>query len=779
MRLGKPDYLNDHIWELEIGGGEPASLAARTTYGLRARNMRLFYRFGESGELVTNPAEFARPPRLRRFYPNFLWLDFVPREGLEAIAEYWVPESHALAGRLKITNRTKAPRKLDVELCGALTPLDGKSLAFSQQQMVNVLAGRTGGLAPVLFLTGGPSVGPGPHPSLVVRLDLDPGVTRTLTWCVAAENTAEASFERARRVASRPWDAERARIELMDAGDTLEIHTGDSDWDAALAFSQRQALASFYPGSEQLPHPSFVSSRQPDGGFSHSGSGLDHPAGWNGQSALEAYYAASVLPMAHSLRRGLIENFLSVQTDDGSIDGRPGLAGQRAKFLAAPLLATMTWDYFQDTQDEAFLAEAFPKLLRFFEAWFTPAHDADTDGIPEWSHVLQTGFDDHPLFDTWHPWSQGLPVAALFSPELEALLYREASALIQMAEKLQVPEQIGQLHQHAAVLRASVEAGWDAGRSLYCYRDRITELCSAGKLVVKHKGSGEMRPRKATFDQPVRLLVEVHTEEPGTRHPIVEISGLGAEPAEEGAERRQRERFEEGQFRWRTGGLTALSRKAYCKVGHIMATGLEEGDKLVVRSIDATVQDITLFTPLWSHIPEDARAQSMVNSALLGDHGFERTFGIRALAVVPDPKAESVTASVHMLWNQFIGEGLLAYGYRAEAARLSERLMRAVIHCLKQSRGFYASYHAETGSGIGERGALAGLAPVGLFLRVLGVNILSPGRVRLEGKNPFAWPVTILYKGLKVVRGADATEVLFPNGQAVKVTDEQPCVVSM
>ena len=53
MRLCKPDYLNDHIWELEITAGEVASLAVRTTYGLRARNMRLFYRFDEGGQSVT------------------------------------------------------------------------------------------------------------------------------------------------------------------------------------------------------------------------------------------------------------------------------------------------------------------------------------------------------------------------------------------------------------------------------------------------------------------------------------------------------------------------------------------------------------------------------------------------------------------------------------------------------------------------------------------------------------------------------------------------------
>src|SRR5512138_1645013 len=208
LRLCKPDYLNDHIWELEIGGGEPAAMAVRTTYGLRCRNMRLFYRFGESGQTVANPATFPRTPRLRRFYPNFLGLDFVPLEGLEPTVEYWVPDSHVLAGRASLTNRTASARKVELEVCGALTPLDGKPLSFTQQQMVNILSGRTAGLSPVLFMTGGPGLGPGPHPSRALKLDFDPGMTRTIVWCFAAEATAEASFELARRTAARSWDAE-------------------------------------------------------------------------------------------------------------------------------------------------------------------------------------------------------------------------------------------------------------------------------------------------------------------------------------------------------------------------------------------------------------------------------------------------------------------------------------------------------------------------------------------------------------------------------------------
>ncbi len=770
-RLCKPDYLNDHIWELEMGAGEPAALAIRTTYGLRARAMRLFYRFNESGRVVANPSEFHAPPRLRRFYPNFLWLSFSPFEGFETTAEYWVPESHVIAGRLTISNRASFARKLNFELCGALTPLEGQSLAPAQQQMVNILAGQTSGLAPVLFMTGSPQPGPGPHPSLMIDLDFDPGSTRVITWTLAAQDSAEDSFDLARRTAARPWDAERARIELVDAGDVLDIRTGDSNWDAALAFSQRTALGLFYPASQDLPNPSFVQSRQPDSGFSHKGDGTDYPPAWSGQSPLETYYLASLLSTASQFKRGLIENFLHVQNEDGFVDGRPGLSGQRAKFLAAPLLASLAWNYYEETQDESFLADVFPKLTKFFWNWFSPEHDPDRDGIPQWDHVLQTGFDDHPIFDVWHPWSQGVDIAALNNPALEAMLYREAACLIRMAEKLGHSDQLAPLHAQAAALRSSVEASWDARAALYLYRDRATKQSTPGKLIAKHKGSGNMRPAKE-FETLVRLLIEVQTKSPAAERPVVEICELTTKAKGES------EIVEEHRFQWRSGGLVATSQKVFSKVGRISVTGLDENDRVIIRTVDTTAEDITLFTPLWARIPDHQLAQVMIARSLLDAERFDRPFGVPAFSFIPDREADSVAMSVHLPWNQLLGEGLLFYGFRNEAARLTVHLMNAAIQSLRQSRAFYERYHAETGAGIGERGALKGLAPVGLFLQTLGVSIRSSTCVRLEGKNPFAWPVTIQYKGLKVVRGLDKTEVTFPNGKRAEVTEVGPLVIS-
>jgi hypothetical protein len=772
FRLSKPDYINDHIWELEMGAGEPPALAIRTTYGLRTRAMRLFYRFTELGKTISNPAEFTALPYLRRFYPNFLWLECSPFEGLEVSVEYWVPESHALAGRLTLNNRTTFARKITIDLCGMLTPLEGEPLKEFQQQMVNVLAGQTDGLCPVIFMTGGPQFGSSPYPALTLSLDFDPGSSRQLSWSIASLDSIESSFDLARRIAGRSWEAERTHIELLDAANTLDIRTSDSDWDAALAFSQRAALGLFFTPDHQLPEPSFVQARQPDHGFSHQGDGCDYPPGWSGQTPLESYYLANVIPVASELTRGLIDNFLFTQTKEGSIDNKPGIAGQRGKISAAPMLAGLAWKYFQQTEDETFLAESFPKLSAFFWNWLSPQHDSDRDGLPSWEHVMQTGFDDNPLFDVWHPWSLGADISVIHDPALDAMLYNEAQCLIQIAKRLNKDDEVALLEAEAEKLKSSVEESWDARAALYSYRDRVTKICQAGKLIAKHKGSGNMRPKKE-FEQPVRLLIEVKTKNPSAQKPTVEVSDLVSKGHGD------IEVIGENQFQWRSGGFVATTQKVWAKIGRISIKGLDEQDRVIISILNMTSEDITLFTPLWAHIPDEQRAQVMIARTLEDAEFFGKPFGVPALPVIPDREADALAMSIHLPWNLLIAEGLLSYGFRNEAARLVVHLMNAVIQSLKQNHAFYQRYHAETGSGLGERGSLDGLAPVGLFLQTLGVNIISDERVRLEGKNPFVWPVTISYKGLKIVRGLEQTEITFRNGKKITVTDNNPLIVSM
>lgn len=764
-RLGGADYGNDHIWELEPGSGEPPAFSLRTTFGLRARSMRLFPRFGEGRRTVTDPAEFSAPPRLKRFYPNFLHFEFAPFESLNVSAEFWVPQSQAVAGRYTITNRTAAARRIRFKMCAALIPLDGQTMAAAQQRMVNVLAGRTANLAPLLFMTGGPLPGPGPFPSLLLEVSLAPGASHRITWAQAALAVPEASFELARRTAARPWEAERTRIERMAESDFVEIHTGDPEWDAAFAFSQSAAAGLFFPASDHLPHASFVSSRQPDHGFSHKGDGSDHALTWSGQSPLEAYYLTSLLPGAPHLTRGLLDNFLSTQAENGFIDNRPGLAGQRSRMLAAPLLASLA-----RRADESRLAQIFPKLLSFFWAWFSPEHDRDRNGLPEWDHLLQTGFEDNPLFDVWNPWSQGADIAAVDNPGLFAMLYREAQSLLEIAARLGRADEMALVREQAELLRQAVEAGWNARKGLYQYRDLLTGLSLPGEVLATGKGNRTLKPKR-TFEQAARLLIEVQTQSPAAARPEIRMAEFATGEVVE--------TIAADQFQWRSGGLTATSARVYERLGRVEVRGVSPKDKVIVRSVDWTGEDHTLFLPLWAGIPDRQRTQTMIGRSLLDAARFDRPFGIPACASCPDPAADSVCLGVNLPWNHLIGEGLLAYGFRHEAARLVAHLMTGVIQNLKRNRAFYQRYHAETGAGLGERNALTGLAPLGLFLQTLGVTILSATRVRLEGKNPFPWPVTIQYRGMTIVRGAESTTVTFAKGGSAVVKDEAPCIVEI
>lgn len=771
FRFCIPDYTNDHIWELETGGGDPPAVSLHTTYGLRARSMRVFPRFCLNGLTISNPASFPRPPSLRHFFPNYLSLDFSPFPGLETVAEYWVPDSHSISGRFTMTNHGAESVSLQLELCGQLAPLDGQSFTQQVMRSVNVLSGRCADLAPVVFFTGGPQPGSGPYPSLAVDMALAPGEPRTMTWVEAALATPEASFELARKTAARSWEAERTKIEMVDAAQTFEVFTGNPDWDAAFALSQKTAFSLFFGTSGHLAYPSFVINRQMDQGYSPRGDGSDFSSLWSGQSPLESFYLASLLPGAPELAAGLVRNFLSVQSVSGPIDWKPGMAGQRGRWLAAPLLASLAWWTYQHTGDLEFLREVHPKLEAFIRCWFSPSHDRDGDGFPEWDHPLQTGLEDIPPFTVWVPGGQGADISSAESPALAAMLYREARSIADIAVELNQPHEDGPLGMDLQHLSALVEECWDSAAVLYHLRDRDTHFSPVGKRIGGRDGVGKLIINKS-FPFPVRLLIRIELKSEASRQVEVSLRGQKGDTP-------QFEKFKRTDFQWEADLAVATTRMVYTDVTEIIASGLEKHDQVSLSIMDFSAEDVSLFLPLWAGIPSLDRAANIVSQTLLASNRFGKPFGIPACAASGTARTAPASEFVHMPWNLLIGEGLLGYGLREEAAQLMGRLMSAIVQNLKQQHAFARAYHAETGAGLGERNSVNGLAPLGLFLDTLGVEIRSPRHVILSGKNPYPWPVTVKYRGLTVTRQADQTSLVFPDGRMITLDDPTNAVVSV
>jgi glycogen debranching enzyme len=525
--------------------------------------------------------------------------------------------------------------------------------------------------------------------------------------------------------------------------------------------------------STYLPHPSLVATRGPDQGYSASGDGKDHELAWNGQSAHHAYYnALQITPAAPELAKGLVHNFLRVQTGEGRIDWKPGLAGQRNGALAAPLLASLAWRIYQETEDRTFLEHIYKDLRLFFESWFDEQNDRDKDGVPEWDHTLQSAFDDWPAFVRWHNWGQGLEISKAETPDLIAYLYAEAQALQAIAEVIERKDGLDQIEARAEALHQALEASWSDKSGLYHHLDRDLHLPvspSSQKKALLGKGKGSFTAEVTRdFDPQIRVLVRSKGAE-GQSHAIkVFIHGRGRRG------RRRVEKLTESNFRWFWEFGTATSDRTYAEIERIEVHGVSDRFRTEVRIADYGLRDQSGLLPLWAGIPEPKQAKILVQKGMLDEKHFWRPYGVPNCSAKDrrySADNQGGSGGVWLLWNSMIGEGLVRYGFLDEAAELTKRLMEACIHSLRQDHAFREAYNADKPGGLGDFDHIWGVAPLNLFLQVLGVRLISPHKVWVRGTHPFSNPVTIRWRGLKLECRPNEFEVVFPDGQQILVSE--------
>jgi hypothetical protein len=771
-RLVPLDYTNDQIWELLPGGGEPAAILLQSTYGLRARNMRIFPQFEEAHKIVSSPEEFVRPLEITSFAPNYLRMEFGPFPDIDVMMEYWVPDCSTVAGRIRIDNHSSLNRNVQFALCALLNPntSEGQPMRPDRMEVASVLTGKTEGLSPVLFITGGASGAASPYPALIHSLSLPPGQFRRFTWVLASKEDVDQSFHHARLTASKNFNSQIDLIEMQAAGE-VEIFTGEPDWDLAFAMGAKTALGLIHSRTGHMRHPSFVATRLPDQGFSQQGSGMDYNHLWNGQGVLESWYLMQYLLPGHAeLAKGVLRNFLVTQREDGFIDSKPGLAGQRGGIMAMPLLASIAWKIHLATHDRKFLEEVFHPLFHFVMAWFDPKHDRDGDGIPEWSSVIQSGFDENPTFCTWLPDAQGADPTLVESPDLCAYLYRECRLLLEMAELLGHPETLGALTAISENLHRAIQSSWNSRRASYQYWDRETHQTRKGELLAKRKGSGKM-PLDLVFELPARLLIRLESDL--TFAPKVEIEVKGR--LSTGKTRTTQISTE--AIAWQEGRTTLTLPELFSEVEQVEIKGLPDDGKASLLIIDHTLEDHTLLTPLWAGVPDEKQVEKIIQRKLNKKSSYHRVNGIPACPKSRPKSEEGLCKFIWLPWNMMVGEGLLNYGYRAEAVDLVSRVIGAIIENLKNEQAFRGHYHADELKTAGQRNALVGLPPVGLFLETLGVHLISPWKVEISSKNPFPWPVRVKYRGLQVVSDSGKVMVTFPDGEAVSLDQEIPCML--
>lgn len=766
-RLATTHYVNDQIWELVPGRSEPPAVTIQTTFGLRARALRIFPRFGINGEMVSDPAHFASALVIRQYGPAWIRAEFQPFEGLNVKLDFFIFHAQALSGRVSVTNTTRTPQRLRIELAGILSPAEGgERLHAVEMSYAQVLSGTTGNLSPLLYITGGPKPGSGAFPGLEQAAQLEPDESHAYNWVCAACPTDAESFALARKLVAQKIDEFLARAEMLDGG-LLQVRTGSNAWNQAFSRAQITAYSLLMSPTSHLPNPSFVFTRQPDNGYSLRGDGSDYGPLWNGQTALGALYLAQfLLPTNPEIAGGILENFMAAQGEAG-MDWKPGLGGQRGRYLVSPVLASLAWEIYQLSGDAAFLKKVFPALLETFRAWFLPQQDRDGDGVPEWGNPLQSSLEDHPVYSHWQSTAAGLDITTLESPDLLTFLAREGEILRRMAILIDQKDSLKFIQPRLAVLHKAVLECWHTSLSMFNPRDRDTHQIQTGEVLGEQVGPGSIKVGRK-FRQPVRLRITIITPEEQMRRAAGSIRGsvAGFNPQKAAKASATEEALPPQRFRWRPGAGQSTSQAVFTQVEEVEIANIEPSDVVRVETVGHILQDISGLVPLWAAIPGEKQALEMCKQALMNEKRFGRPFGIPVSATAEDPDHQVVSFP----WNMLVIQGLLAYGLRDEAAILISHLMEACTGVLKREGTFRRYYFADTGGGTGERGALEGLPPLGLFMEVLGVRVLTPFKVHISGENPFPWPVTVRYRGLTVLRQKEKTTVIFPDGQVTTVS---------
>lgn len=768
-RLSLTDYTDDQTWQLHLGSGESPALALQTRYGGRVGLASLVPMFTLERRAIYQQQAYAQPPIVTAFAPGFLRTEAKLTPQLALRADFRALDSHVVGGTFALKNTGKQPLSVRVDIVGfvasegkehklALLPLSGGGHAL--------MFGQIARLVPAVVMQNGAADDVSTS-RIGTTVTIAPGKTVTVAWVHAGLPEATASIRLAQKtLAETDWKRSTAEV-TRSANRIPHIETGHEDVDAAIAFSYQQLVQSFLRPTASLPYPSFVSARQPGRGFSPRGDGTDHIRAWSGQNPTHAYLLGlGIAPVNAELAEGIVRNYLAIQREDGWIDWKPGLAGQKQGVMCLPLLARLTWGIFHYTENDAFLRDVYPSLKRFVERWL--ALDADGDGLPEWQSETQTGYPFMPTFAIGMPWGQNADIRYVEAPDLASYLLSELITLREIAYYLHDTAGESAFTAQIERMQAALERLWNGQR--YGYQDRDTHLQPSRVSLLEDGAGDEEHFIAQPLDpaNPNRIVVRVSGGLEHVPKVTLLVDGLDADG------NRVQETAQTSDFVWTHGRGVYTTRTVFSSVERLRLEGLVRVYRISAAAVDLTRLDLSALLPLWSVGITPERAAELV-SLLKAE--FSRPNGVTMCAASDpnfDPSNANGAGGIWPFWLTLIGEGLIEYGYLAEATELIQQLMTAQITALKQDHAFYEFYDADTPRGLGERGSSAGIVPLHLLLRVLGVRVVSGTRVWTGGAYLWGDPVTVTQQGVVVRRAATGTQIRFPSGNTIDLPADAP-----
>ncbi|HQA27720.1 MAG TPA: hypothetical protein PLA02_00690 [Brevefilum fermentans] len=763
------DPEHDQLWTLNLDPPDSYPFQLQTTFHLRARSMRVFPNLILEHHRLKNHTDFSLPPTVKDYSPSSIKIEYNFNHQVLLQFCSFLPEPNVLIGALYLKNISSQPLSLTAEMAAILTPMaQGRPIHPDTIGHNHLLVGQAEELFPLLFMCGGPTGTSNPYPALHVPLTLSPGQSEDIQWALTSKTSQTSSYEAARHWLAQDWQRDYQIHTKAHQKKMITITTGQPDWDAAFYLAQVNARSHLVTSDPSDPQAITIRPRLKDDSKNTYNMKNKHPE----LTLLDALHLSQALLPAHSeLFSRLLEDFITRIDDQGFLSTQGAQVIISTATNACPLLASLCLMLYEINPEAVFLQRVFPYLQRFFDVgWFKNAKPEHAE-LPAWEVPEQLQLDSGLFnFDIWRETGIGLDIHSAHSPALAAMLLREAAALKKIAQILGDRPARNGYDRWIKNLQEKINSLWDDTCKIFGYQDAHTHKSPSRELYYPGRIQDKVNIGKH-FSQPQRLQINLFAAEKVPKTPLIRLEGKNS------TGEMITELIEAPEMFWVANRAHVTTRQIFSTLDHICFNGFNPDDRFLIQTADYSQTDISCLLPIWSGGIRPDQLAMMIenitdNPSLSGEFGIPETWRCR------HPLPDGLSTPVNIQWNTLILDGLVKEGFSKQAMTLFSILMTPILRGLKEFSGFYPRFDDKTGLPIGAANTIAGLVPVGLFLKIAGIRLLSPDRVAIWGENPFPWPVEVSWQGLGVCKEGSETQIIFPDGTQYHSRSTKPRIIT-
>lgn len=722
----------DAVWQLETD--ERATISLMSTLGLQARSFQIMPQVSLNKIPQERIQDFFCQPCVDLILSNYVKLTVTPIAEVKAVIECWVRNGDWVQGRISITNHGETNIEAGARLSAKLITLQGNSdLKPSRQGFQTNLKGQSGSLVLHLGMEGSSKTVISPNLALEQSKHLNPGQTLQTIWqCEIQKNGAE--NQHGSRSFPTNWDGEIARLEVANQARMVQISTPQSNWDAVFYSNQNQAFQLLRKTTQGNINPD--KTRSTHSAFTPANTGT-----YTGISALELWQlAASLLPAQAQLAANLLAAYLAQAASDFDKNPQAG--------LPFPCLCDLAWRVHQQFQQKDYLLNIYPNIKTLSLAWFTPEHDRDQDGIPEWTSIEQCGLTTLPAFNLIDENELATRINFTEQLNLAALLEIELKELCKVAQIADDQNTLNIIDNHLIVLDAFVASFADNAYETGCL-DRQSHRWHPGEVL--YEGDWKTFGTKSIYlKKPARLNIRLKSPLQLKKPPVFFLHGENVEGEQ------VLEPVEPSNLLWLPGSFFYTTNQIYARIDKISDLQIGESH-LRIHQADLQSLDLgmLLATPLDAEAEETDVSSGLTLESVLAstNYGLPEDLNLKAEKKV-----------VNLGWNLLVLADLIRKDEAEAAFGLLSQLQQAQISHLSLEHSNTDRWSSQNGRFQGLRNTIGGLIPVSLILDLAGIRIFNENKVSLRGQNPFPWLFKVQYRGLEVTRDGKNAIVRFPDG---------------